>query len=43
VFAWPEKTPRYARGSAMPDSRGVIDTWWMDPDKAHNAPGSEQP
>ena len=38
VFAWPEKAPTYARGAAMPDTRGVIDTWWVDPTKAANAP-----
>ncbi len=41
VFARPEKAPRYGRGGAMPDSRGVIDTWWVDPAKAQNAPGAE--
>jgi microcin C transport system substrate-binding protein len=41
VFAWPDNAPRYARGSAMPDSRGVIDTWWIDPEKAQNAPHAE--
>ncbi|MEQ9143119.1 MAG: extracellular solute-binding protein [Parvibaculaceae bacterium] len=41
VFARPEKAPRYSRGSAMPDSRGVIDTWWIDPAKAENAPKAE--
>ncbi|MEQ9520403.1 MAG: extracellular solute-binding protein [Parvibaculum sp.] len=39
VFAWPEKAPVYGRGAAMPDSRGVIDTWWIDETKAGNAPG----
>jgi len=41
VFARPDKSPRYARGSAMPDTRGVIDTWWIDPAKAQNAPQAE--
>ncbi len=38
VFARPEAAPAYGRGAAMPDSRGVIDTWWVDPAKAENAP-----
>lgn len=38
VFAWPDKAPRFGRGGAMPDSRGVIDTWWIAPAKAENNP-----
>jgi microcin C transport system substrate-binding protein len=40
VFARPDRAPRYSRGGAMPDSRGVIDTWWADPAKAENGPNS---
>lgn len=38
VFGWPDSAPKYARGAAMPDTRGVIDTWWVDESKAANAP-----
>jgi len=38
VFAWPDTPPRYARGGSMPDTRGVLDTWWADPAKTGNGP-----
>ena len=43
VFARPEKAPRYARGGMSTDKRGVLDTWWIDPEKAANAPQTERP
>ncbi len=43
VFARPETAPRYARGGMSTDKRGVLDTWWIDPDKAANAPQTERP
>ncbi len=42
VFARPEKAPRYSRGSGVTDKRGILDTWWIDPAKAQNAPQAEQ-
>lgn len=42
VFARPDTAPRYSRGSAVTDKRGVLDTWWIDPEKAANAPQAEQ-
>ncbi len=42
VFARPEIAPRYARGGMSTDKRGVLDTWWIDPAKARNAPQAEQ-
>jgi microcin C transport system substrate-binding protein len=41
VFARPDKAPRFARGGTISDKRGVIDTWWIDPAKVQNTPGSE--